>query len=156
MKMKKIWMLLLLSVGMFLTAEAQNLSTFKGELARPKIDSLTGRSATVTLQEDPYATAALSQLRPLGAKWRVAGWRICIFSENSADARTRAHEAITLFEEHFPNTPLYDQYASPYFRVSVGNCLTSEEAIILLEQVKPHFPKAFIKLEQLSLADLLK
>ncbi len=67
-----------------------------------------------------------------------------------------AFAAIRTFEENFPDIPLYNGYESPYFRVSVGNCTTSEEAIILLERVRSHFPKAFVKQEQLSLADLLK
>lgn len=158
MKINRFTLLLLLLTlwGGLYEAEAQNLGSFKLSLAEPSIDTLSGRTATVTLTEDPQARAALAQSRLLGAKWRVSGWRICIFSDNAADARSRAHEAIARFEEHYPSTPIYDEYASPYFRVSVGNCLTSEEAIILLQQVKPHFPKAFIKQEQLSLSDLLK
>ena len=158
MKINRFTLLLLLLTlwGGLYEAEAQNLGSFKLSLAEPSIDTLSGRTATVTLTEDPQARAALAQSPRLGAKWRVSGWRICIFSDNAADARSRAHEAIARFEEHYPSTPIYDEYASPYFRVSVGNCLTSEEAIILLQQVKPHFPKAFIKQEQLSLSDLLK
>lgn len=155
MKPFSLLLLALLLCGL-LPAEAQSLSAFKQELARPHIDSLTGRRATVIVSEDGRATAALAQNRPLSTKWRAAGWRICIFSDNTANARSGARNAITLFQEHFPQTPVYDEYASPYFRVSVGNCLTSEEAIILLERVKPHFPKAFIKQEQLSLEELLR
>lgn len=158
MKINRFTLLLLLVAlwGGLQRVEGQNLSSFKQQLAQPTIDTLSGRTASVTLAEDPQARAALAQSRPLGAKWRVSGWRICIFSDNAADARSRAHEAIALFENHYPSTPIYDEYASPYFRVSVGNCLTSEEAIILLQQVKPLFPKAFIKQEQLTLNDLLK
>ena len=40
-----------------------------------------------------------------------------------------------------------------YFRVTVGNCLTLEEAIILKGRVSGTFPKAFPKSEPLSLRD---
>ena len=36
-------------------------------------------------------------------------------------------------------------YENPYFRVTVGNCLTLEEAIILKGRVSGTFPKAFPK-----------
>ena len=41
-------------------------------------------------------------------------------------------------------------YDIPYFKVSVGNCLTPEEAIILKERVSATFPKAFVKREELD------
>ena len=46
-------------------------------------------------------------------------------------------------------------YENPYFKVAVGDCLTTEEAIILKGRVSSAFPKAFVKNETLSSADLL-
>ena len=39
--------------------------------------------------------------------------------------------------------------------VVVGNCLTAEEAIILKGKIASTFPKAFVKSEEFSMADLL-
>ena len=47
-------------------------------------------------------------------------------------------------------------YDTPYFKVTVGDCLTAEEAIVLKGKVSATFPKAFVKNEEVSLADLLR
>lgn len=138
------------------TAGAQSLDAFKERLAQPATDSLSGRIATVTVEEEPSAAEAVRLGQSQNKRLRFKGWRVCIFSGNTADARSEAFAAIRTFEENYPGIPVYNGYESPYFRVSVGNCTTTEEAIILLERVRPHFPKAFVKQEQLSLADLLK
>lgn len=137
-------------------AEAQNPAAFKEQLTRPAAGSEGGRTGTITLHEEPAAAEAVRRSQSQNARLRFKGWRVCIFSDNRADAREGAFAAIKTFKENFPDIPLYNGYESPYFRVSVGNCTTTEEAIILLEQVRSHFPKAFVKQEQLTLADLLK
>ena len=60
-----------------------------------------------------------------------------------------------LFEENYPGIKVYMVYENPYFKVAVGDCLTTEEAIILKGRVSSAFPKAFVKNETLSIADLL-
>ena len=45
-------------------------------------------------------------------------------------------------------------YESPLVLGSVGNCLTTEEAIILKGRVSATFLKAFLKNEVISVADL--
>ena len=63
--------------------------------------------------------------------------------------------AKNLFEETFPGTKVYMVYESPWFSVSVGNCLSAEEAVILKGRVAQTFPKAFLKNETLAWDDLL-
>lgn len=138
------------------SVRAQSLAAFRERLTQPATDTLSGRTATVTIHEEESAAEVLRQSQAQNKRLRFKGWRVCIFSDNTADARSRTFAAIKTFEENFPDIPLYNGYESPYFRVSVGNCTTSEEAIILLERVRHLFPKAFVKQEQLSLADLLK
>ena len=66
-----------------------------------------------------------------------------------------AKVAEQLFEENYPGIKVYMVYENPYFKVAVGDCLTTEEAIILKGRVSSAFPKAFVKNETLSIADLL-
>lgn len=139
-----------------MATEAQTLELFKQRLSEPKIDTLSGRVATVKANEDISAANVLRECRTISANWKFTGWRVCIFSDNSPEARSEARAAINNFEQHFAGIPIYDEYASPYFRVSVGNCTTTEEAIILLERVRHQFPKAFVKQEELTISDLLK
>ena len=156
----------LLLLALFLTlaagsrpASAQttpnNTERFKESLSQPAVAE-NGRRASVTFREAPDAAAAVRSVLAKPARLRFTGWRVCIYSDNTAHAREGAREAIATFEEAYPDIPLYDSYTSPYFRVSVGNGTTSEEAIMLLERVRSRFPKAFVKQEQLTLSELLK
>ena len=148
------WLLALWAAPERLLAQ-QPVQRLRESLAQPAAGE-NGRVARVTLREAPDAAAAVQSVVSKPARVRFTGWRVCIYSDNTAQAREGAREAITTFRESYPGIPLYDSYTSPYFRVSVGNCTTSEEAIMLLERVKPHFPKAFVKQEQLTLSDLLE
>ena len=112
------------------------------------------RSVTVTEYGDAaeaIAEAVRNVRRPV-----LKAYRVCIYTDNGPDARSGAAAAKSLFEETFPGTPVYMFYENPYFRVTVGNCLTLEEAIILKGRVSGTFPKAFPKSEQLALGDFRK
>lgn len=156
--MKRTWLLALIwmAAGAF-TAPAQSLAEFRASLAQPAygIDSLATAPATVHVTEWGDAAEIVARASQRSGRLRFKGWRVCIFSDNGQDAREGALEAKRLFRETFPSTSVYDVYETPYFKVTVGDCLTEEEAIILLEHVKPTFPKAFVKQEQLTLANLL-
>lgn len=132
-------------------AVAQNVNAFKQKLARPQqVDSLTYAKNTVEVTEaqdvSQIVTAAASQVRP-----KVSGFRIVIFMSNAQNARQAALSAKDTFASEFPNQKSYLSYENPYFKVAVGNCLTQEEAIVLLNRVKSAYPKAFIMREELPL-----
>lgn len=133
------------------SAAAQSLEAFKQRLTRTSGEPEASARVTVTEYDDAaqaVAEAVRSVRRPA-----LKAYRVCIFADNGQDARAGAAAAKSLFEETFPGTPVYMFYENPYFRVTVGNCLTVEEAIILKGQVSGTFPKAFPKSEQLSLRD---
>ena len=50
---------------------------------------------------------------------------------------------------------LFTMYLLFFYTDVVGNCLTAEEAIILKGKIASTFPKAFVKSEEFSMADLL-
>lgn len=137
-------------------AEAQSLASFKENLAREVVSNATETPATVVVTEREGAADAVRSLSNRNSQQvRMRGYRVCIFFDNGQDARAGAMEARTLFEEKFPGEAIYMVYENPYFRVTVGNCLTIEEAIILKAKVAEFFPKAFPKSEELRLSDLL-
>lgn len=78
-----------------------------------------------------------------GAK-KVKGFRILIYSGSSPSARGEASSARTRFSKLFNSLPTYMFYENPYFKVTVGNFRTVEEAQAKLERIRKHFPKAFI------------
>lgn len=138
-------------------AEAQSLATFKSKLATETISEATSAPARVEVTEMGSAADAVRELSNRNnTNARVRGYRVCIFFDNGQDARAGAMEAKELFQENFPNIKLYMVYENPYFRVTVGNCLTIEEAVILKGKLSSLFPKAFPKSEELALSDLLE
>lgn len=134
---------------------AQSLDAFKQRLAEPLAGGWMSGNSRVLVSEYGDAAQAVERAVKSGARLRFRGYRVCIFFDNGQDARAGAVAAKTLFEENYPGIRVYMVYENPYFKVTVGNCLTAEEAIILKGKVSGTFPKAFLKNEDLSAADLL-
>ncbi len=135
---------------------AQSLDAFKQRLAQPTAGSALFEPARVVVVEHGDAARAVADATRNAQRLSYKGHRVCIFFDNGPDARSGALAAKQLFEETFPGIRVYMVYESPWFSVSVGNCLTTEEAIILKGKVSTTFPKAFLKNEVISAADLLE
>ena len=73
-----------------------------------------------------------------------------------SQAMREALAAKQTFETAFPDIPVYLVYENPYFKVSAGNCVTSEEAIVLLGKIRSQFPEAYLMREDLTVADLIR
>lgn len=138
------------------SVSAQSIEAFKIKLADPKADSLSG-TARVVVNEQADAARAIADAARASQRQRIRGYRVCIYLDNGQsgqNARAGAASAKGTFEANFPGIPVYMVYENPYFKVSAGNCLTAEEAIILKGRVSGIFPKAFLKREELALGDL--
>ena len=153
--MRKFIMLTVALVAAF-SLRAQSLEAFKQQLARPVVSEAAFGTARVSVREADDAARAVRELSRNETQLRFRGYRVCIFFDNGQDARAKAVEAKTLFEESFPGIRVYMVYENPYFKVTAGDCFTSEEAIILKGRVQGVFPKAYVKNEELSVADLVK
>ena len=133
---------------------AQNLRTFKEHLSSPvKVDSLTTIRTTVEIVEHDDAALITDRVAPNRAT-SVIGYRIMLFMSNSQSARADAFAACDSLALRMPQLKTYVTYDNPYFKVTAGNCTTQEEALILLERVKPSFPKAYIMRENISMEEL--
>ncbi|MFI3331995.1 MAG: hypothetical protein SNI51_06110 [Rikenellaceae bacterium] len=112
---------------------------------------------SLTINESSAAKDALLKIEA-SRKYssQVNGYRVGIFFDNGQNARSNALEARSKFKENFPGEPIYMLYESPYYKVSVGNCLTEEEAIILFERVKGVFPNAYVMREMLKLNSFIQ
>ena len=133
------------------TARAQQTDDYLQRLAEP--DSLSGARTEVKIHfgAEEAMDKYNAQTTP---KESYQGYRIRIFASNSQSARAEAEAAIAVMEENF-KVPVYFAYENPYFLVTCGNCLSHEEAIILLSKVKRHFPKAFIVMAESPAEELL-
>ena len=126
----------------------QTLDQFKRQAAQA---DPSYNSRVVATEHGSAATVVHSmQAQPSGTK--IPGYRVRIFLDNGQNARASANGAIARFREIYPDIPAYLSYENPYFKVTVGNCLTSEEAIILLGKIRDAFDRAFLVREEISLS----
>ena len=146
--MRRLSILTLMLLCAAVSLRAQSLDAFKQRLAEPVAGTAFFGRAQVTVAEQAEAVRAGQQLR-------VRGFRVCIFSDNGPEARNGAFAAQKLFEETYPGVKVYMDYKIPYFVVSVGDCLSNEEAVILKGRVTGTFPKAFLKNEEFPISNLL-
>lgn len=153
-------LLLLAGILTLNAAHAQRLDQYKARLAEPVLSTqgeTTGNMARVTVREIGSAADAVARWERMARKTHFQGYRVCIFFDNGQNARQQANAAVDLFKEQFSEEiPVYMVYENPYFKVTIGNCLTKEESIILMGRVLGTFPKAFSKKEVLSVSDLLR
>lgn len=132
--------------------EAQNVAQFRARLAAP--DTLY--SSTVRVIEQPSAAAVIARMDGIARTDKIRGHRVCVYSDNSQNARANAEKAMAQFRETFPDIPAYLDYETPYFKVKVGNCVSYEEAITLWGRVKGVFPKSIMVDAVISIDELKK
>ncbi len=134
---------------------AQDIPTFRRRLAEPvRLDSLRTEYNTVRIEECGDAANIIAQSEHSRRK-SVNGYRIVIFMGNSQTARSEALAARDSFEKMYPDERSYVTYENPYFKVAIGNCTSQEEAIILMEHLRPSFPKAFLMREVIPASELV-
>ena len=129
---------------------AQSLESFPERLSQPS------GSTTATIGGHGDASAVMSKSHRGNDRIRFKGYRIGVFFDNGPDARAKAMSTKRAFEEAFPEVKVYLSYENPYFKVSAGNCVTSEEAIVLLGKIRTRFPEAYLMREDLTVADLIR
>lgn len=138
------------------TAAAQDIASFRRRLAEPvRIDSLRTEYNTVRVEECGDAADIVARSEQSRRK-SVNGYRIVIFMSNAQSARTEALAARESFETMYPDERSYVTYENPYFKVAVGNCTSQEEAIMLMERIRPTFPKAFLMRETIPASELVQ
>jgi hypothetical protein len=71
---------------------------------------------------------------------KVPVYRIQLFSSNSTSAKTQAENLAKEVENTFPNLQAAVSYASPFWRLRVGEFRTYEEANAMLPVIQNKFP----------------
>lgn len=128
---------------------AQKIETMRNNLSSRTIDG-----SYVRVTEDSSVKEAVTTVEQQKRANHVSGFRIVIFSNNGQYAGDNAKQVLNNFRNSFPHINAYLVYESPYFKVSVGDCLTMEEAQILMAELLGQYPKAFPKREDIKLSNL--
>lgn len=143
-----IALLVCLAAGLPLipAAGAQNV---QGVIRKLAVPDPTNRADVAVTQHGDLAEI-VSGMEAVRKPDKISGYRVRIFFDNSQYARERAQHARSRFAELYPGIPVYMNYENPYFKVSVGNCVTNEEAITLWGRVKKDFETAFVTVDQIQ------
>ena len=153
---------ILVLVAMALTGPvllAQNLEEGTGEIEHTgtevQVDSaLLGRDIfsalpeQVVVRQSPAVRTALNRQVAANAGKTINGFRIRLFFASNRTARDESSSVIRRFNEMYPHVQAYRTYASPNFKVTVGNFRTRLEAEAFLRRIKGDFPDAFIVRER--------
>lgn len=132
-----------------ISAMAQNIEAMHQSLATR---SMSGDHVLVI--EDSSVTSAVQSIESNQRATTINGFRVLIFSDNGQYASDNANEVLTGFQRRFPHINAYLVYESPYFKVSVGDCTTMEEAQMLMAELLQYYPRAFPRRESINLSDL--
>ncbi|MDI3526281.1 MAG: hypothetical protein PWR03_464 [Tenuifilum sp.] len=152
--MKKFFLILFAIIACF---NLQGQETLK-PVRLPIIDELQyvrEGEGTVIVNQDSTITM-LHSLRYLqNAKSPgLDGYRIRIFFELGQFARQNSEEVMYKFMEKYPGVPVYQNYQNPYWKISVGDYRTKEEALKFYHEILVEFPKAFIIPERINFPPL--
>ena len=102
----------------------------------------------VVVRQTPAVRAALNKQVAGNASKMYNGFRIRLYFANTRTAREESASVIRRFNEMYPHIQAYRSFASPHFKVTVGNFRTRLEAEALLQKLRGDFPDAFIVRER--------
>ena len=139
---------------LILTLVAVEASAQRIESMRNSLAERTMNGTLVRVEEDASTAQAVEAVESKAQPKQVNGYRVVIYSDNGQYAGDKAKNVHTMFRHTYPHINAYLVYESPYFKVSVGDCLTMEEAQILMARLTPHYPKAFPKRETIRYEEL--
>lgn len=132
--------------------KTDSLAKVEVEIEQPVVAT----RATVQIIMHGDAEAILKKSYQGSSSKKVKGFRILIFSDSSPSARGEANAARARFSRLYQKLPAYLYYDNPYFKVTVGNFRTKEEAQRQLGRILKNFPTAFIVHEQISAKEFAK
>lgn len=143
------YILCIVALCVSLSASAQSVDRVKQELLKTSIEG-----SSVNVMDDEGTRSAVRAVEEQRRSKEVKGFRIVIFSNNGQYASDNADKVLNEFKSLYPHINAYLVYESPYFKVSVGDCLSMEEAQILMAKILPNYPKAFPRRESIKLEAL--
>jgi len=117
----------------------QRLETFDTEMGK------------ITINQDIVIANLLNEYYIRNAsKPGMQGFRIRIYFDLGQQSRTVSQETMDEFMENYPGIAVYRTFDSPYYKVSVGDFRTRDEALKFLKTIERKYPKAFIVAEWIS------
>ena len=114
--------------------------------------SLSGKNIFnyVNVHQSQAISDAMSRKIERNKDKRMTGYRVRIFFDNKQNARSASEAAMGRFQSAYPGHGVYRSFASPYFKVTVGDFRTKSEAMQMMRRIKADFPSAFVVRENIN------
>jgi len=142
--MRKILIPLLL-ICTAISANGQGYASNKGEDILVHIRKNNPNQGKITINQDAqiehvFNLDILQSARQPG----IHGFRIRIYFDLGQKSRKQSEDVVSEFMQNFPGIAIYRSYVSPYYKVSVGDFRTRDNALKLYHQLLKDYPRAFI------------
>jgi len=108
------------------------------------------REGKVVIDQSKSVANAMSSHIARNSGKKMVGYRVRIFFDNGKDARTRSENIAGGFKSQHPGIAVYREYENPYFKVTVGDFRTKDDARKFLSGIKGAYPSGFIVREKIN------
>ena len=108
------------------------------------------REGRIVIDQSQAVAKALSRHISANARKMQTGYRIRIYFDNSQNARTRSEKIAASFKAQHPGINVYRDYENPYFKVTVGDFRSKQDAQRFLNSIRGAYPSGFIVREKIS------
>lgn len=135
----------LLFICATISAIGQGFTSTRGDDILVQIRKSNPNQGKVTINQDPqieriFNLDILQSARQPG----MHGFRIRIYFDLGQKSRKQSEDAVGEFMQKYPGISVYRSYVSPYYKVSVGDFRTRDNALKLYHQLLKDYPRAFI------------
>jgi len=137
--------------------EQQIVDTTSDYIFTPLLDStLAGVDilSIVTVNQSSEIENAFDRYVENNKSRKLTGYRVRIFFDNSQNARTRSEEVAKAFAAEHPSMKVYRSHINPYFKVTVGNFRTKDDAQKFARTIAGRYPSVFLVKENIHYPDL--
>ena len=142
--MRKLLILLILFSSSYYVFSQDN-STSRGDDILVQIRKNNPNQGKVTIIQDPQIERVFNQDILMNARQPgLNGYRIRIYFDLGQKSRKQSEDVSYEFMQNYPGIAVYRSYVSPYYKISVGDFRTRDNALKLYYQLLKEYPKAFI------------
>lgn len=114
--------------------------------------SCMAQNGFLNLQQDQRIDTLIMKHRQICANdSTIDGFRVQIFMELGNDAVRHADSVKKIFEEKYPDVPIYLVFGQPYYRLRIGDFRTRLEAENQYQQIKGDFENSFVTADRINL-----
>lgn len=105
---------------------------------------------TVKVEQSEAFAEVLQNTIETNGRRKIQGYRVRIYFDNNQDSRQISESIVARFTEEYPEIPVYKSYVSPFFKVTVGDFRTRDEAAAFAKELSRSYSSAFLVKENIN------